>query len=90
MILFIKQSKISKLFNKIDTYTKSHQTLEKERKIKALTIRNQNLTKENNNLKIYLKAIKTFLKNYYKLAINLLKKPLQLKLKIIMIIMILI
>ncbi len=55
------QPKINELFNEIDTYTKSHQALEKEnknleREVKALTTRNQNLTKENNNLKTYLKV----------------------------------
>ena len=50
------QPKMEQLFNEVETFTKSHQTLEKEnnnlqREVKALTTRNQNLTKENNNLK---------------------------------------
>lgn len=93
------QPKINELFNEVQTFTKSHQTLEKENKnmqkeIKALTTRNQNLTKENNNLKSYLKAIleavKHFLGNYYKLVMKRLKKPLQAKLRTIMIMKILI
>ena len=82
------QPKMERLFNEVDTFSKSHQTLEKEnnnlqREIKALTTRNQNFTKENNHPKDYLKAIfeaiKHFLGNCYKLAMNLRKKPLQLK-----------
>ena len=65
------QPKIQELFNEVDTFTKSHQTLEKEnlnmkREIKALTIRNQNLTKENNNLKSYLKAILKAIKHFFR------------------------
>lgn len=44
------QPKMEQLFNEVNTFSKSHQTLEKEnknleREVKALTIRNQNLTK---------------------------------------------
>ena len=65
------QPKINQLFNEIDTYTQSHQTLEKEKKnlqreVKALTTRNQNLTKENNNLKTYLKAILEAIKHFFR------------------------
>ena len=65
------QPKINDLFNEVDTFTKSHQTLEKEnanlqREVKALTTRNQNLTKENNNLKDYLKAILEAIKNFFR------------------------
>lgn len=65
------QPKIDELFNEVQTFTKSHQTLEKENKnmqkeIKALTTRNQNLTKENNSLKSYLKAILEALKHFFR------------------------
>lgn len=65
------QPKIQELFNEVDTFTKSHQTLEKEnqnmkREIKALTTRNQNLTKENNNLKSYLKSILEAIKHFFR------------------------
>ena len=82
------QPKMEQLFNEVNTFSKSHQTLEKEntnlqREVKALTTRNQNLTKENNHLKDYLRAIletiKHFLRNYYKLVMNLRKKPLLMK-----------
>lgn len=56
------QPKLEQLFDEVNSYTKSHQTLEKENK--ALTNRVNNLTKENNTLKerlkSVLKAIKTF------------------------------
>jgi len=65
------QPKIDELFNEVQTFTKSHQTLEKENKnmqkeIKALTTRNQNLTKENNNLKSYLKSILVAIKHFFR------------------------
>ena len=65
------QPKIDELFNQVQTFTKSHQTLEKEnknmqREIKALTTRNQHLTQENNNLKAYLKAILEAIKHFFR------------------------
>lgn len=65
------QPKIDELFNEVATFTKSHQTLEKEkanlqREVKALTTRNQNLTQENNNLKDYLKAILKAIKHFFR------------------------
>ena len=65
------QPKMEQLFNEVETFTKSHQTLEKEnnnlqREVKALTTRNQNLTKENNNLKDYLKAILEAIKHFFR------------------------
>ena len=74
------QPKMEQLFNEVNFFTKSHQTLEKEnnnlqREVKALTTRNQNLTKDNSNIKYYLKVIlmakNTFLGNYYKLVMNM-------------------
>ncbi len=61
------QPKMEQLFEEVDSYTKSHQTLEKEnknlqREVKVLTTRNQNLNNENKKLKqrleMILKAIK--------------------------------
>ena len=65
------QPKMEQLFNEVNTYTTSHQTLEKEnrnlqREVKALTTRNQNLTKENNNLKSYLKTILEAIKHFFR------------------------
>ena len=63
--------KMEQLFNEVNSFTKSHQTLEKEnnnlqREVKALTTRNQNLIKENNNLKDYLKAILKAIKHFFR------------------------
>ena len=74
------QLKINQLFNEIDTYTHSHQTLEKEnknlqREVKALTTRNQNLTKENNNLKNYLKAILEAIKHFFRELLQIGNEP---------------
>ena len=65
------QPKMEQLFNEVETFTKSHQTLEKEnnnlqREVKALTTRNQNLIKENNDLKDYLKAILEAIKQFFR------------------------
>ena len=65
------QPRIEQLFSKVDTFTKSHQTLETQnknmqREIKALTTRNQNLAQENNNLKTYLKAILEEIKHFFR------------------------
>lgn len=65
------QPKLESLFNEVDTYTKSHQTLEKEnqnmqKEIKYLKTRNHNLTEENNNLKSYIKAILKAIKHFFR------------------------
>lgn len=65
------QLKMEQLFNEVDNFTKSHQSLEKEnqnmqQEIKSLKTRNQNLTQENNNLKSYLKAILETLKHFFR------------------------
>ncbi len=65
------QPKLESLFNEVDTYTKSHQSLEKEnqnmqREIKSLKTRNHNLTEENNNLKTYIKAILEAIKHFFR------------------------
>ena len=65
------QPKIEQLFNEVDTFTRSHQTLEKEntnlkREVKALTTRNQNLSAENNKLRNYIDAILEAIKNFFR------------------------
>ena len=65
------QPKLESLFNEVGTYTKSHQSLEKEnqnmqREIKSLKTRNHNLTEENNNLKSYIKAILEAIKHFFR------------------------
>ena len=65
------QPKMEQLFNEVETFTKSHQTLKKENnnlefEVKVLTARNQNLVKENNNLKDYLKSILEVIKKFFR------------------------
>ena len=65
------QLKLKSLFNEVDTYTKSHQTLEKEnqnmqKEMKFLKTRNHNQTEENNKLKFYIKAILKERKQFFK------------------------
>lgn len=74
------QPKIEQLFNEVNTFSKSHQTLEKEnnnlkREVKALTTRNQNLTKENNNLKVYLKTILEAIKRFFRKLLQIDNEP---------------
>ena len=74
------QPKMEQLFNEVNTFSKSHQTLEKEnnnlqREAKALTTRNQNLTKENNHLKDYLKAILEAVKHLFRELLQIGNEP---------------
>ena len=74
------QPKIEQLFNEVNTFSKSHHTLEKEnnnlkREVKALTTRNQNLTKENNNLKVYLKTILEAIKRFFRKLLQIDNEP---------------
>ena len=74
------QPKMEQLFNEVNTFSKSHQTLEKEnnnlqREVKALTTRNQNLTKENNHLKDYLKAILEAVKHFFRELLQIDNEP---------------
>ncbi|MEG2620543.1 MAG: plasmid recombination protein [Bacilli bacterium] len=63
--------KLHQLFNEVDNYTKSHQTLEKEnqsmqKEIKSLKTRNHNLTEENNKLNHYIKAVLEAIKSFFR------------------------
>ena len=65
------QPKIEQLFIEVNTFTKSHQTLEKEnsnlkREVKSLVTRNQNLTAENNKLKNYIDVILEAIKKFFR------------------------
>ena len=65
------QPKLEQLFNEVDTYTKSHQTLEKEntsmkKEIQTLKTRNHNLLEENKSLKTYIKAILKAIKHFFR------------------------
>lgn len=74
------QPKLETLFNEVDTYTKRHQTLEKEnqnmqREIKSLKTRNHNLTEENNDLKSYIKAILKAIKHFFRELLQIGNEP---------------
>ena len=74
------QPKMEQLFNEVNTFSKSHQTLEKEnnnlqREVKALTTRNQNLIKDNNHLKDYLKAILEAIKHFFRELLQIGNEP---------------
>ena len=65
------QPKIDELFNEVNTFAKSHQTLEKEntnlkREVKALTTINQNLTAENDKLRNYIVSILETIKKIFR------------------------
>ena len=65
------QPKVNQLFNEVNSFTKSHQTLEKEnesmkKEIKSIKSRNQTLTQENNSLKSYLNAILEAIKKFFR------------------------
>lgn len=74
------QPKMEQLFNEVNNFSKSHQTLEKEnnnlqREVKALTTRNQNLTKENNHLKDYVKALLEVIKHFFRKLLQIGNEP---------------
>ena len=58
------QPKLQQLFEEVDTYTRSHQTLEKENK--SLKSRVNKLTKENDNIKARLNAILETIKAFFR------------------------
>ena len=58
------QPKLQQLFEEVDTYTRSHQTLEKENK--SLKTRVIKLTKENNDIKKRLNAILETIKAFFR------------------------
>lgn len=69
------QPKVQQLFDKVDNFTKSHQTLEKEnknlqREVKSLTTRNQNLREENKNLKSYINFIINKIKKFFRILLQ--------------------
>lgn len=70
------QPKLQQLFNEVDNYTKSHQTLEKENE--RLNAKINKLTKDNNKLKTrletILKAIKKFFRKLLQIGNELVKE----------------
>ena len=58
------QPKLQQLFNEVDNYTKSHQTLEKENEV--LNARINKLTKDNTKLKTRLETILKAIKEFFR------------------------
>jgi len=77
------QPKLQQLFNEVDNYTKSHQTLEKENEV--LNARVNKLSKDNTKLKIrleaILKAIKEFFRKLLQIGNDLIKETITSKIK---------
>ncbi|MGN1372184.1 MAG: hypothetical protein ACI4XM_07925 [Candidatus Coprovivens sp.] len=76
------QPKMEQLFKEANTFSKSHQTLEKEnnnlqREVNVLTTINQNLTKENHHLKDFLKAILEVIKNFFRELLQIGSEPVK-------------
>ena len=65
------QPKLQQLFEEVDTYTRSHQTLEKENK--SLKSRVTKLTKENDDIKSRLNAILETIKAFFRIGNEIVK-----------------
>lgn len=70
------KEKIQKVYNEVDTYTKSYKYLEKEneniqKEVKYLKIRNQKLEQENDRLISYIKAILKSIKDFFRRMLQL-------------------
>ena len=84
------QSKIEQVFNDINSYVNSYNSLDKEnkkyqREIKSLKTRNSNLIIENNKLRDYinaiLKTIKTFFRNLLQIGNEITKENVTSEIK---------
>lgn len=77
------QPKLQQLFDEVDNYTKSHQTLEKENEV--LNARVNKLTKDNSKLKArleaILKVIKEFFRNLLQIGNELVKETTTIEIK---------
>ena len=63
------QPKLQQLFNEVDNYIKSHQTLEKENEV--LNARINKLTKDNIKLKTHLKTILKAIKDFFRKVLQI-------------------
>ena len=63
------QPKLQQLFNEVDNYTKSHQTLEKENEV--LNARVNKLTKDNTKLKTRLETILKTIKEFFRKLLHI-------------------
>jgi len=74
------QPKINEVFNEVDSYVTSYNSLEKDnqkykREIKSLKTRNSNLLQENNKLKSYIDIILKVIKKFFRKLIQIGNEP---------------
>ncbi len=74
------QPKINEIFNEVDSYVTSYNSLEKDnqkykREIKSLKTRNSNLLQENNKLKSYLDTILKVIKRFFRKLLQIGNEP---------------
>jgi hypothetical protein len=74
------QPKINEVFNEVDNYVASYNSLEKDnqkyqREIKSLKTRNSNLLQENNKLKSYIDTILEVIKKFFRKLLQIGNEP---------------
>lgn len=74
------QPKINEIFNEVDSYVASYNSLEKDnqkykREIKSLKTRNSNLLQENNKLKSYIDTILDVIKKFFRKLLQIGNEP---------------
>lgn len=74
------QPKINEVFNEINNYTDSYNSLEKDnqkyrREIKSLKTRNSNLLQENNKLRTYIDTILEVIKKFFRKLLQIGNEP---------------
>lgn len=74
------QPKINEIFNEVDGYVTSYNSLEKDnqkykREIKSLKTRNSNLLQENNKLKSYIDTILEVIKKFFRKLLQIGNEP---------------
>lgn len=74
------QPKINEVFNEVDSYVTSYNSLEKDsqkykREIKSLKTRNSNLLQENNQLKSYIDTILEVIKKFFRKLLQIGNEP---------------
>lgn len=74
------QPKINEVFNEVDSYVASYNSLEKDnqkyqREIKSLKTRNSNLLQENNKLKSYIATVLELIKKFFRKLLQIGNEP---------------
>ncbi len=76
------QPKINEIFNEVDSYVASYNSLKKDnqkykREIKSLKTRNSNLLQENNKLKSYIDTILEVIKKFFRKLLQIGNEPIK-------------